>query len=212
MKTFSAVICGAICLLFLGVSESSAASCSANPTNVVVNCGFETGTFAGWTLTGNDVPSELNNLYGVEGADPIDGITPHSGSYQAFIADLSSNATKLSQTVNTQAGYAYVISFDLANDTQGTIAYPNTISVMFDGVSLYSMTNVPVEGYTQYSFSGSAVAATTGLSITLGNSLGEFLLDDVSVSIVPIPEPATWPLAAAALLAVVVLGRKKLAA
>jgi hypothetical protein len=210
MRTFSALFCGAVCFLFLGVSESSAASCSANPNNLVVNCGFETGTFLGWTLTGNDVPSELNNLYGVEGTDPIDNIAPHSGSYQAYIGDLASNATTLSQTVSTQAGKAYYISFDLANDTLGTTAYPNTLSVMFDGVSLYSVTNVPVEGYTQYTFGGAAVAATTTFSITLGNSLGEFLLDDVSVTLAP--EPATWSLAAGALLALFVLGRKKLAA
>src|SRR5271168_990174 len=110
MRTFSALFCGAL-LFLIGVSESSAASCSANPTNLVANCGFETGTFSSWTLAGNDVPGALNNLYGVEGLDPIDGNSPHSGSDQAFFGDLMQNATTLSQSLTTIAGDAYVITF-----------------------------------------------------------------------------------------------------
>jgi hypothetical protein len=195
MKIFTALFCAAFCLLFIGVSESHAASCSANPTNLLSNCGFETGDFTSWTLTGNDVPGELNNLYGVEGVDPLDGIGPHSGSYQAYVGDLATNALTLSQTVATSAGHAYSITFDLAQDTVATALYPNKISVLFDGVSLFSQTNIGMEGYTQYTFSGSAIASTTTLSITLGNSLGEFLLDDASVTIAPLPEPSTWLLA-----------------
>jgi hypothetical protein len=164
---------------------------------LVVNCGFETGTFTGWTLSGNDVPAELNNLYGVEGVDPIDNIAPHSGSYQAYSGDLASNALTLSQTLTTNPEHAYTVSFFLAQDTLATGPYPNTLTVTFDGVTLYSATDVPVEGYTEYSFSG--------------NSLGEFLLDDVSVTIAPLPEPSTWILALTGgiLAAGIILFRRK---
>ncbi len=197
MRICSALFCSVFCLFVLGVSQSSAASCSANASNLVVNCGFETGTFTGWTLSGNDVPAELNNLYGVEGVDPIDNIAPHSGSYQAYSGDLASNALTLSQTLTTNPEHAYTVSFFLAQDTLATGPYPNTLTVTFDGVTLYSATDVPVEGYTEYSFSG--------------NSLGEFLLDDVSVTIAPLPEPSTWILALTGgiLAAGIILFRRK---
>ncbi len=211
MRICSALFCSVFCLFVLGVSQSSAASCSANASNLVVNCGFETGTFTGWTLSGNDVPAELNNLYGVEGVDPIDNIAPHSGSYQAYSGDLASNALTLSQTLTTNPEHAYTVSFFLAQDTLATGPYPNTLTVTFDGVTLYSATDVPVEGYTEYSFSGSAVLGSTMLNITLGNSLGEFLLDDVSVTIAPLPEPSTWILALTGgiLAAGIILFRRK---
>ena len=92
--------------IFLGLTASHASGstsfCDSNPQNLVQNCGFETGDFTSWTTSGSDVTlGQLGNLYGVEGTDPLDGISPNSGSFQAFIADLDPNATTLSQTLNT---------------------------------------------------------------------------------------------------------------
>ena len=189
MRNFSALCSGAFLLLFLGVSQGSAASCYAVPHNLVTNCGFELGSFSGWTLSGNDVPGQAGVLYGVEGVDPIDSIGPNSGSYQAFFADLASNPTKISQTLATTAGTAYQITFDLAQDTAPTAGYPNSLAVVFGGTTVDSVSDVPVEGYTQYTFYGVATSASTVFSISLGNGLGEFLLDDVSVTLAP--EPAS---------------------
>jgi len=50
-------------------------------------------------------------------------------------------------------------------------------------------------------FSGSAVSANTTLRIKLGDDLGKFLLDDVSVLIVAAPEPSTWSFVGAGILA-----------
>lgn len=178
-------------LLCLCLTQARASDyCDSVSGNLVVNCGFETGDFTGWSLSGNDVPGELNNLYGVEGTDPVDGISPNSGSYQAFVADLDSNATTLSQSLTTVAGDEYSISFFLAQDTPPTSSYGNELSVSFDGNVLASLSDIGVEGYTRYSFTGVTSDNSTDLSLTLGNSLGEFLLDDVTV--VYSPEPSTW--------------------
>ena len=172
----------------------------------MANCGFETGDFTGWTLSGNDVPGELGNLYGVEGVDPFDGISPNSGNYQAYIADLVANATTLSQTIGTVAGDAYQVSFYLAQDTAIVAPYSNEFAASFGGDTLVSESAMAVQGYTYYSFSVDATSPSSTLSLTLGNDLGEYLLDDVSV--IATPEPSSWMLAAAGVLACMFLRRR----
>jgi hypothetical protein len=192
MRKIYSLICVAFCL-FLAVSQSKASSiCDATPGQLVANCGFETGDFTSWTLAGNDVPGAAGNLYGVEGTDPFDGIAPHSGNYQAFFADLDSNATTLSQSISTTAGGEYAVSFYLAQDTDPSTEYSNEFLASFGGDSLVNLSAIPVEGYTEYSFVVDATSSSSVLSLTFGNGLGEFLVDDVSVTAVP--EPSAWTL------------------
>lgn len=190
------IACGLFCVAFclsVGVPQSRAASiCNTNPANLVANCGFETGDFTSWTLAGNDVPLSAGVLYGVEGVDPFDGISPHSGVDQAFIADLVSNSLTLSQTIATVPTDVYTVSWYLAQDTPVAGTYSNALSATFGATTLVSLKAVPVEGYTLYSYSVAATSASTVLNLTLGNDLGEFLLDDVSVVPAPTPEPSTW--------------------
>jgi hypothetical protein len=196
MRTISALTCVAASL-FLGIQQGRAAAsiCGSITANLVTNCGFETDDFTGWSLSGNDVPGELNNLYGVEGQDPIDLIFPNSGSYQAYIADFVSNATTLSQTLTTVPGGEYTVSLYLAQDTapdSGGPGFSNEFDATLDGITLEDVTDVAAEGYTEYSDTVDVTDSSSALDITLGNDLGEFLLDDVSV--VATPEPSAWTL------------------
>jgi hypothetical protein len=181
--------------------------CDSNPANLVANCGFETGDFTGWTLAGNDVPTESGFQYGVEGVDPLDGISPNSGDYQAYFADLVANSTTLSQTIATVAGGEYEVSWYMAQDTAPVSPYSNQFAASFGGLSLVSASVVPVQGYTYYSFELDAPTSSSVLSLTMGNDLGEFLVDDLDVSAAP--EPATWTLALAGILACM-LGRRRM--
>src|ERR1700744_4297388 len=113
MKTIRGVIFAAVCALsclVIGIPQANAAvlACQSVPQNLVANCGFETGTFSSWTLSGNDVPREQDNLYGIEGTDPFpvpNGTAPAAGNSQAFFADLPSNPITLSQTLSTGPGF-----------------------------------------------------------------------------------------------------------
>jgi hypothetical protein len=210
MRTLSAFICASFCLLaFQGRAAATSVSiCDSTAGNLVSNCGFETGDFTSWTLSGNDVPTELGYQYGVEGQDPLDSISPNSGNYQAFFADIDANATTLSQSIATTSGDEYQISFYLAQDTPVRGGYSNLFSASFGGTTLTSMTAVGVQGYTQYSYDAVASASSSVLSFTLGNDLGEFLLDDVVVTSAT-PEPGTWLLlSAAAGLCLLLRGRR----
>jgi hypothetical protein len=186
--------------ILLGLAAASHASanasfCDAIPQNLVQNCGFETGDFSAWTTSGFDVTQgALGNLYGVEGTDPFDGISPNSGSSQAFFADLDPNATTISQTLNTVAGVTYDVSWYLAQDTPpdptltcGGTPCTNLLTVSFGGTTLINVTGIPEQGYTLYSFASEATSSSTVLSITVGNTGGESLLDDVSVTAAPEP-------------------------
>jgi len=197
--------------LLLGIQQGRASTaCTSVVGNLVANCGFETGDFTSWTLAGNDVPGELNNLYGVEGTDPLDNISPHNGNDQAFFGDLDPNATTLSQTLSTNLG-TYIITFYLAQDTTpGNAAESeNELLVSFGGVQLADLANIPIEGYTKYTYIGTATSASSVLSLTLGDGLGEELLDDVSVT--QTPEPSSMMLLATGLAGIAGMARRRFA-
>jgi hypothetical protein len=192
MRTTYTLFLAFSCLLCVQRQASAGAIsiCDANPRNLVANCGFETGGFTSWTLSGNDVPVESGTQYGVEGTDPADAMSPNSGSNQAYFADSVSNATTLSQNIATQVGVTYQISWLLAQDTPLINPYSNNFSMSFGGARVANLTALPVQVYTEYSYGWDATSASTDLSFTIGNDLGEFLLDDVSVQVAP--EPASW--------------------
>ena len=213
MKKYITFTCIVSCLVF-GATQSKASSvCDGVAGNLVANCGFETGDFTSWTLSGNDVPGEEGNLYGVEGTDPVDSIIPNSGSYQAFFATLDSNATKLSQDITTTAGDQYTITFWVAQDTASSSEYGNELLASFGGTSLVDDSDVVVEGYTEYTYNVGPVSGSSNtLELTFGNGLGEFLLDDVSVvdnGPVVTPEPDSLLLFGTGLLALVGVARRR---
>jgi len=219
MRKILACLRTAFCL-FLLVPQSKADTA----TNLLTNGSFQTGDFSGWTLSGNDVPGQEGGLYGVEqGADLLDGISPVDGdsSYQEWFADQRSNATTLSQVLATVIGDEYPVSFYLAQDGVPNTGdtnpneYGNSFSASFGGNPLMSG-SVPFEGYTLYTFTTAATSTSSVLSLTLGNDLGQFLLDDVSVqditpSASPVPEPADWTMMLAGIMGCLLLWKGDLA-
>jgi hypothetical protein len=99
----------------------------------------------------------------------------------------------------------------LVQDTAIGAGYSNEFSASFGGVSMVDLTELPVEGYTEYTYDFAATSSSSVLSFTLGNDLGEFLLDDVSVvAQSTTPEPAAWALTMIGMVGCVFLRNRRM--
>ena len=166
-----------------------AAGIAARPTTVlgqsVVNGGFETGDFTGWTQGGNFYPNDV--------VFPPNGINdaahhPHSGNWQGWFG-ANPTSSFLSQSVNLFSGSIYTVDFWLASPASGTAFF----QVDFGGVTLTnSLTQGSTLGafaYQEFTYSVTNLpAGPADLKFTFENTPDWFLLDDVSVTRQSVPE------------------------
>ena len=189
-------------LLLTGLAGAAKAdTCGSIAGNVVANCGFETGDFSGWTLSGNlQGGAPPNFYYGVDNA------FPNSGNYAAYFAVQGGGGTAigslgpflaLSQTLNLLPAEYYSISFYFDQDAPPSPGYLNYIDLRFGGITRAQALNVSqTDGYELASFvvstANGATAAQTVLQFDFQNDAGAFNLDDVSVvALGPVPEPSS---------------------
>lgn len=157
--------------------------CAAVAGNLVQNCGFETGDLTNWTVSGTDSGA---NQYGYEYG--VDQLEVYSGNYSAFFGAIG-GVMDVDQTTGSVAGQAYLVSFELGQDTTAFSPYVNNVNVTFDGISLLSGSQVAVTPYTNYSYVVTAVDSSAVLQFAFRNDTGYWGLDSVEVE--AIPEPST---------------------
>jgi PEP-CTERM motif len=154
--------------------------------NLIVNPGFETGDFTGWTVVHNS-----NGVLGIKVYSGTLGGLPvaHTGTYAAIFGNYYEHPDSIYQDVPTLSGQSYQIEFWLEN----TGGPQNSFDVSWGGISLLSLQNSSVFGYTEYTFTESASASATTLEFSGTQTPAAYCLDDVSV--VPmgasVPEPAS---------------------
>jgi len=149
---------------------------------LVQNGGFETGDFSFWTFTGD---ASGNSSLVDDGSTT--GITPYDGNYCADLSEFGSVAD-LSQTLPTQMGKPYLLSFWLENvDVFGFGTSANEFLVSWNGNTISSQFNQPAYDWTYVQFVVVATTTSTVLQFGFRNDLFFFGLDDVSVT--PLPEP-----------------------
>lgn len=210
-KTLSLSLSVAI-VMFFGLwstlpAAASSSQCDAVANNLVTNCGFETGDFTGWTISGNTT-NPGGNYYGVDGFDA------QSGNYGAYMSqDLlgTGSTVNLSQTLSTVAGQQYQISFWLDQDTPPTTGYTHSFTALFGSTTMLSLTPTvsspgPNGVWTEYTFTETATGVSTLLEFLFENDDSYWSFDDVSA--VPLPEVPTGLMAATALGAILLLRRK----
>ena len=163
----------------LALATSIAGAASAQ--ELVVNGGFETGDFSGWSSGGGNYVNPADSCYS--------GACAHSGAFGVSFGAVGGESP-LSQVIATHAGDAYTISFWL--NSIGSMG--DSVSLSWDGNLLFSQSNIPAEGWVQHTFTATASTDSTVLSLGLRNDPSWDGLDDISVTDASggVPEPATW--------------------
>ena len=187
--TRSAVIFASFALpLALTSTALADASCDAMAGNIIVNCGFETGDFTGWTL--ND-PSNFSS---------VETNNPFTGTHNAY---LGAAPGSLSQTFSDIAGTIYTLKFGLDNEVAvdpNGVPYPGSDSfgvsitdVNGTTTSLLDPVSIPQTNfYNVLSYSFVASGSDT-LTFSLNNEPSYYDVDNVSAN-APTPEPSSLAL------------------
>jgi hypothetical protein len=131
----------------------------------LVNGGFETGNFSGWSPSGNPAFTFVSSS------------NPYSGTYAAWLGPVGSLGY-LSQTVATTPGTSYDLQFVLGNS--GPKA--NEFLVTLGGTTVFDQVNMTNQGYTSYQFTVTATSSSTLLQFGFRNDPGFFFLDNVSLT------------------------------
>jgi hypothetical protein len=151
----------------------------------VVNGGFETGDFTGWTLTNIDPNNDFVFVIG-DSLNP--SLTAHSGNSEALLGKAGAVGS-ISQSFATTSGQAYKVSFWLANDDINT-ANTNVFQALWNGqVQIINPVLNPdlASDYTQYQFIATASGLSSSIAFNFQNDPSTFHLDDVNANPVPIP-------------------------
>jgi hypothetical protein len=174
----------ALGLLFVCLSVSSIVFAD----ELIVNGGFETGDFTGWTVS---VPAaDVDNIGVVDVAHHPWYV--HSGSYGTYFGPVTDGAY-ISQTLTTVPNQYYDLSGWLRTypGPEGT-PRDNWFELWWGGASVISLINEGGDGTWGYgTFHLLATTASTEVKIGFFNPPGVFAFDDLSLTESPIPEPTS---------------------
>jgi hypothetical protein len=197
----SLTILAALALPLLASSSALADSvCNTIAGNLVVNSGFETGDFTGWTSI------DPTNSSGV-GND-----NPNSGSFEADLGAFGPAGT-LSQTITDTSGLAYYLGFELDNQlSPGFTGADNFEVTVTDDLNnttvLFNSSVAQSASYALYGFDFTGSGSDT-ITFTDLNEPSYYDLDDVVV-IEPTPEPGSLVLLGTGVLVFAGLTRRKI--
>ena len=156
-----------------GITNSAIAVLTVQPPTLVQNGGFEAGSFANWTQSGNTAFTSV-----ISGNSSF----VHSGTFGAELGP-SGSLGFISQTVTTTPGQPYLLSFWVSNPSSSST--PNQFVANWNGSPVYNQTNAPTLTWTNLQFIVSATGSSTVLQFGFRNDPAYLGLDDISLTTVP---------------------------
>lgn len=170
--------------------------------NIVTNGGFETGNFNGWIL-GSDSLSSF--VFDSSSAPP--GYA-YSGTYFASLT--TDKGVTIKQDLTTVPGANYLVEFMLRYVGRDP-AVQGDFAAKWAFGNAFLIGQFPAYGaYGHYQFFATASSASSMLQFGgITGSESAFLLDDVSVSLIQVPTPATIALLGLGLVGIGATRRKR---
>lgn len=161
---------------------------------LLVNGGFETGNFTGWSI------DTMANWALVMDANVVEG---------AFAAELGTLGAPgvLAQSFATTAGQTYLVDFWVANDFPDAsnlfeITWNDVVQVLSP-----AMNPAMASAYTLYQFLVTADSSSSTLAFTFMNENSVYHLDEVQVS--PVPEPGALLLFGSGIIGLSAFARRR---
>jgi hypothetical protein len=177
----------ALAFVLIAVSEARA--------NAILNPGFEEAGLSGWLVD----PATHGSLIFQAGGG-------HSSPTAAWFGAVGLIPDTISQTYTTTPGQSYTLSFWLAHAASNAA---NAFTVWWDGAPVLSLLNAGRFGYHEYTFVSTALDTSSTIVFSGRETFSYFRLDDVSVDLVPNPEPATLVLFGSGIAALLVRARTR---
>ena len=175
--------------LISAIAATFVATVSAHSQNLIVNGGFEDGTYS-TTIVGPtfgnltfNVPNGWTASIGFAFGDGVVTFNPFSGSDALAIGNQSGPTAVLSQTFTDTPGVTYWVNFYLGNiQAEPGIFPPGFFSASIDGNVGFSLVPTSSSGsYIKEGFSFIGTGLDTFL-IAAQNDIAEFEVDNVSVT------------------------------
>ncbi|MDF5710673.1 MAG: PEP-CTERM sorting domain-containing protein [Nostoc sp. S4] len=171
-----------------------------DPRDIVFNGGFELDP-----LVDPDNPNSTNpNITGWTKSEPFDpadtpgvnisGIRisnyPSTGKQGLELSSIigAPETSYISQTLSTQPGQEYELSYFLASTAEAPDYLDNQFQTFVGGNKIFDQKNISFQPYTPYKFNFTADTSSTELKFGVVDRRTYFSLDTVSV--IPVPEPS----------------------